>query len=241
MGFAGVARLSLNRGDSRGDERGWAHDGSGTPPRPAAEDGLRAVSETASAGEGGRVSGARSLMERGRVPVAQRWTNPPGSYAANSFRFEQPNSVVHNRRTADSPMRIEPALTRGPAVFTEQVRDQLHAHPNSVSDGVRGADVPVELDRWSVDASRGGTAPSALLFRDCQTPVRLLPCASRPPVALSVAPRTKNAAAMGGVRLSSAGSSSGGGTRTHNPAVNSRVLYRLSYPGSPEQCTEWSR
>ena len=28
-------------------------------------------------------------------------------------------------------------------------------------------------------------------------------------------------------------SSSGGGTRTHNLSVNSRVLYRLSYPGSP--------
>jgi hypothetical protein len=26
--------------------------------------------------------------------------------------------------------------------------------------------------------------------------------------------------------------SSGGGTRTHNPAINSRVLYQLSYPGT---------
>ena len=33
-------------------------------------------------------------------------------------------------------------------------------------------------------------------------------------------------------RRTKASSSSGGGTRTHNPSINSRVLYRLSYPGT---------
>src|SRR3954465_5269592 len=71
--------------------------------------------------------------------------------------LQEAEGVVHEDHAVVPPDRVDPALTGGPAVGAEEVRDELDAHADPVDDE-EVLEVPQEEDLRGVGDRRGHRA-----------------------------------------------------------------------------------